>query len=344
MPPQANAFHAVAELRTLQRAIHIEARIRVGAIAAAPGAIDTQRFALHLAAGVVAGQFIGGGAGGVAAGQHHARAAARFVTPQIGANGQRLAVAVNVELAADGSETVTRAIHARPGAAAVLAGMTVVVAKAEHVLRGLQVGQVGPWFRAQHRVWDFRVALGQGRVHLTRVRLGRQLRAQVPVAISTGALEQEVLVLATDGTAGQVELAIGHAADLDQLDALVGLLTGTAHVVDAHVGGAAGVAADDQLVGGRVIAGQYGVEGEGAAVAGEVAGHVEGVEGRAVAEGDSAVAEVEGADCGIAGHVPGGRIQRGAGDVGHRTIQHGAIGEGDIHRASAGVDDVAGHP
>uniref|UniRef100_A0A914ZEV7 Uncharacterized protein n=1 Tax=Panagrolaimus superbus TaxID=310955 RepID=A0A914ZEV7_9BILA len=127
--------------------------------------------------------------------------------------------------------------------------------------------------------------------------------------------------------AGEIELAIGCTADLDQLDALVGLRTGTAHVVDAHVGRAAGVAADDQLVGGRIIAGQHGVEGEGAAIAGEVAGHVEGVERRTVAEGDGAVAEVEGADRGIAGHVPGGRVQRGAGDVGHRAVQYGAVGE-----------------
>ena len=131
---------------------------------------------------------------------------------------------------------------------------------------------------------------------------------------------------------------------MDQLDALVGLRTGAADVVDTHVGAAAGVTADDQLVGGGVVAGQDGVEDDHAIGAAEVASHVEGMEGGAVAEGDRAVAEAERADRGVAGQVPGRGIQRHAGDVAHGADDAGAVGQRHIHRAAGGVDNVAVHP
>ncbi len=118
----------------------------------APGTVHTQGFTLHLAAGVIAGEAVHRCAAGIAAGQHHTERAACIVAHQIGTHGQGLVVATNIELTADRIETIPRAIHTHPAPAAVLAGLPVVVAQREHVLRCGEVGQVGAALRAQHRL------------------------------------------------------------------------------------------------------------------------------------------------------------------------------------------------
>ena len=150
------------------------------------------------------------------------------------------------------------------------------------------------------------------------------------------------------GTADQVELRVGRTTDVDQLDAAVGLRTGTAGIEHAHIGLAVSVAGDHQLVGQRAVIAQVGVEQQGAARAIEAVDG-EGVEGAGIAQCHGAgAAQRKVAEVAVAGHQPGAvAVDAGAGDIDEAAVDLRLVTQGDVQAAidRGGVEaDIARKP